>query len=81
MYALVKGSVVFEAETLYGLANVSNHIDIKKQGSSTIVEINGNPDTISYNYEWSRQEIMREVGKRVIQLMVRAGWKLYKRVY
>ena len=76
MYCLVKQGRVHEGTSI--LAIVSRACKLEIDYSQGIMYIDGVADTITYSREYTNVEMEREMVKRALTLLQRAGWTYYE---
>lgn len=80
MYCLVKDGKAIEGHTLYEAVYSASgfEIDYSKRVVS-VPSLNIKQDTVSYSDEYTAAEMVRAATDRVLTLLERSGWRLYKR--
>lgn len=78
-YCLVKEGKAFEGDSYMKVVSQITDFSIDyEKGTLFIGYKNIGKDTISYSKEFSKEEIDREAAQRIVQILLRDGWALYR---
>ena len=76
--ALIKDGVAYEASTIAELVYKAAKVELDYEKHTIIV--NGVLDSITYSNEYKPAEFRADASRRVLRLLIKQGWRLFKEI-
>jgi hypothetical protein len=77
-YCLVKDGKAFEGDTCSELVSQATTYSLDYDRRTLFLDAFGGEDSVSYSKEYSDEEFRAEAAKRVFEILIKNGWRLYR---